>query len=214
MSQPKETNCRKCGKPKSHRDHDPNVELGSYCKFEGAVETSREAFMSVPDFLAGRYKRTFPSATPETLAIYLSNTEHWQEFADSYAEYCLRWHAQARLSPEAIPLIAGASSLEREAAANVALDGDTRRCCNHPDCANDWPCPIHSDCPRCGCDKITPTDQCASCGLNYPYDGFANPTSSAIERAARRVVEENQTGRLGVGGVMEILREELGVNHD
>jgi hypothetical protein len=45
------------------------------------------------------------------------------------------------------PLVAGASSFEREIAANVALDGDTRRCCNNPDCGNDYPCALHPD-PR------------------------------------------------------------------
>jgi hypothetical protein len=32
-----------------------------------------------------------------------------------------------------------------EAAASVALDGDTRRACNDPNCANDWPCALHPE---------------------------------------------------------------------
>jgi hypothetical protein len=32
-----------------------------------------------------------------------------------------------------------------EAEASVALDGDTRRACNNPDCSNDWPCAVHPD---------------------------------------------------------------------
>lgn len=31
-----------------------------------------------------------------------------------------------------------------DAQANVALDGDTRRCCNYSDCMNDYPCQIHN----------------------------------------------------------------------
>lgn len=34
----------------------------------------------------------------------------------------------------------------------IGLDGDTRRCCNHPGCCNDWPCKLHpqSDQPAQG----------------------------------------------------------------
>lgn len=36
----------------------------------------------------------------------------------------------------------------REVKATIALDGDTRRCCNNPDCDNDWPCALHPEHPQ------------------------------------------------------------------
>lgn len=37
------------------------------------------------------------------------------------------------------------SFYEMEVRATVALDGDTRRCCNNPDCSNDYPCAQHPE---------------------------------------------------------------------
>src|SRR6266550_180648 len=77
-----------------------------------------------------------------------------KKFEQSKPGSDIRWyfwmmHLQGALAtapPEQAPvLVAGASSLEREAAASVALDGDTRRACNNPDCPNDWPCAVHPE---------------------------------------------------------------------
>jgi hypothetical protein len=40
------------------------------------------------------------------------------------------------------------SFMEMEIKGTVALDGDTRRCCNNPDCSNDYPCPTHPESKR------------------------------------------------------------------
>jgi hypothetical protein len=58
--------------------------------------------------------------------------------------------AQCPHWPECVPsvteLLRGAPlMLPGEVAGTVALDGDTRRCCNHPECGNDWPCAFHPD---------------------------------------------------------------------
>jgi hypothetical protein len=58
----------------------------------------------------------------------------------SYSCECGWRHAQK-------PCPAHAGKILKEASATVALDGDTRRCCNDPECGNDWPCALHPDGP-------------------------------------------------------------------
>jgi hypothetical protein len=61
-------------------------------------------------------------------------------------EHCsICWNLGNTVPTSQEPLVAGASSLSREAAVSVALDGDTHRCCNNLDCGNDWPCAIHPE---------------------------------------------------------------------